>query len=595
MKKALSLLLCLALLCAPLPARAAGGAPSWASDAYADLQSHGLLPAQAQTAGEITRGSFAGLLADAVQAVLPAEALAEHPPVDAGYFADGVSDPSLLAAAAYGILEGTLSGGARYADADSPLTREQAAKMVCSALDFSGSLGYQASPAGQAAQYTDAGSISSWAAPYTGQVAAYSIMVGDQAGNFNPAASLDWPSAVVILSRTLGLLEQAASGLSVLPLDSALDWSGADSFGRGDRSVSRPLTGYVKGYYIIDNGDGTVSGLSAPISGQAGGQFSVERYDAQGAVTSTKTLPMELPILGTVFSGAEYNYVAFGQMNSSGSDSQEVWRIVQYDKDWNRLGAVSLTGGDTYTTEPFRSAVPRMAESADGQTVTLYAARTRYDGHQSNITFVMNAQPFSLRTCMGEEFPSNHVSHSFGQFIQYDGSQMVTVDHGDAYPRSFVLQAGGSSIDLLDIYGETGDNVTNAIGSGFEVSDSGYLFLGCSDPQQGGGTEPWNVFLAYTGRDSRSPQLTWLTDSSATINCARLVKVDGDTFVALWGQDDGVHLQVLDGQGDRVGAEQSLPGLTMPPTQPVVQDGSIRWIQLDSQTGSTCLYTLTIA
>ena len=211
----------------------------------------------------------------------------------------------------------------------------------------------------------------------------------------------------------------------------------------------------------------------------------------------------------------------------------------------------------------------------------------------SNITFIMNTQPFSLRTCMGEEFPSNHVSHSFGQFIQYDGDEMVTVDHGDAYPRSFVLQAGGRELELLGIYGDIGDNVTNAIGSGFEVSDDSYLFLGCSAPQDGGSGQPWNVFLARADKNLSGVELTWLTDSGETINCARLVKLDGNTLVALWAQGDDLHYQVLDGQGARLGEEQALPGVPMPPTQPVVQDGSIRWIQAVGS-GAPHLYTLTV-
>ena len=429
--------------------------------------------------------------------------------------------------------------------------------------------------------------------------ARFSVPAVDEAGRPIPGVTtqyikwLDAGGTLLALESVTLEIRAPEPGLESLALDSAMSWSGARNFGAGDYAVARPLTGFAEGYYIVDNEDGTVSGVIVPTSGQAGGVFTVERYNAQGAVTATKTLSMELPVLGTVFSGATYNYVAFGQMNAALEDSLEVWRIVQYDKDWNRLGAVSLTGGETYTKEPFRSAVPRMAESADGQTVALYAARNRYDGHQSNITFVMNAQPFSLQTCMGEEFPSNHVSHSFGEFVQFDGDQMVTVDHGDAYPRSFVLQVGGKELDLLKIYGATGDNVTNAIGSGFEVSDSGYLFLGCSDPQDGVQGQPWNVFLAYTDKTADSVSLTWLTDSSQTINCARLVKLDGNTFAAMWNDGGDLHLQLLNGQGQRVGTEQVFPGIPMPPTQPLVQRGSIRWIQAD-ESGDPYLYTLTI-
>ena len=583
MKRLLALLLCLGLLAAP--ARAA--VPDWAADAYDALDARGLLTQERREAsGDISRGDFAALLVDAVQAVLPAEELAAWPPADPSFFDDEVEGDALLYAAAYGILEGAQVGDQRLAQADTPLNREQAAKMVCSALDFFTSLGYEVTAPGAPAVYTDAAAISPWAAPFTGRVAAYSIMVGDQAGRFNPAGRLDWPSAVVALSRTLERMDLAASGLETLVLDSGLDWTGARSFGAGDYSVSRPLTGFAKGYYTVDNGDGTVSGVQVK-----NGVLTAEVYDSQGAVTAVKTLPAELPILGTVFSGRTYNYAAFGQKNDGTQDGQETWRIVQYDKAWNRLGAISLTAGETYTTEPFRSAVPRMAESADGETLVLYAARTRYDGHQSNITFLLDAQPFALRTCMGEQFPANHVSHSFGQFVQLDGDSMVTVDHGDAYPRSFVLQADGREETLLEIYGDIGDNVTHAIGSGFELSDSGFLFLGCSDPQSGGEDEPWNVFLTYTDKDLGSTRLTWLTHSGTTIDCARLVKLDGDSFAALWDEGGDLHVQLLDGQGSLTEDEMVLTGVPMPPTQPVVQDGAVRWVQADSA-GTPRLYTL---
>lgn len=392
-----------------------------------------------------------------------------------------------------------------------------------------------------------------------------------------------------------------------LILNSGMDWSGANQFGANDWSVSKPKTGYAMGHYIVDNGDGTFSGLVVrPVQQKydyATGEWvtidpesiGVEVYNAQGQVVETKTLSMELPIFGSFLSGAEYNYIAFGQTNKAMNDSQEVWRVVQYDKAWNRLGSVSANGGETYTTEPFRSTVARMAESADGQKVVLYAARTRYDGHQSNITFVMNAEPFSIKTVMGEKFPSNHVSHSFGQFVQFDGDTFVTVDHGDAYPRAFVLQKGGREETLLAIAGSTGNNVTNAIGSGFEVSDSGYLFLGCSDPQTGSGGEPWNVFLTYTDKNLNSTTFTWLTNSAQTIDCARLVKLTGSSFLAMWQETDGIHYQRLDAQGNTVGSEEVLKDAPMPPTQPMVSNGTVYWIGVTSgSTPRVALYTIPV-
>lgn len=591
-KRVLSLTLALVLsLSLVVPVQAAD-VPDWAAESYTALEERGFY--QLRTSGVISREEFAALLARAIGASAPSSKLSAYPAVDPDYFADSLDLYDARLAAAYGILGGSIGAdGLRYSLAREAMTREQAAKMVCSALNFfSEKLGYPITPAGEPAAYRDSASISTWALPYAEAIASYRLMLGDTEGNFRPHETLDWPSAVVLADRTLNLLNEGVLGaVSGLPLQSRLDWSGASYFGRGDYSVSRPKTGYAHGYFTIDNGDGTVSGL---VVGSEG--LTVERFDAAGALAATKTLPMELPIFGAFYDSGAHFYLAFGQMNESKSASAEVFRVVQYDREWNRLGAVSVNGKDSYTTEPFRSTVSRMAVSGDGSTLALYASRTRYDGHQSNITILMNTSPFRVKTVMGQEFPSNHVSHSFGQFVRFDGSKMVTVDHGDAYPRSFVLQDGSRKLDLLKITGSIGDNVTNAIGSGFEVSDSGYLFLGCSDPQDGRQGQPWNVFLAYTGKSGRA-SLTWLTHSTETIDCARLVKVNDSTFAALWAQGQDVHYQLLNGQGKAVGTEQVLSNAVMPPTQPVVIDGDICWIQTSNEAvlkGRPILYRLSI-
>ncbi len=63
-----------------------------------------------------------------------------------------------------------------------------------------------------------------------------------------------------------------------------------------------------------------------------------------------------------------------------------------------------------------------------------------------------------------------YVSHSFNQFILTDGSDLLVVDHGDAYPRSValakytlkagaenVLNKGCSRVNALKIQGKGGN------------------------------------------------------------------------------------------------------------------------------------------
>lgn len=588
-----ALLLCLCLIVPLFPAHAVEETPDWAKESYAALEDRSLLPSSSQTSGAITRGSFVELLVLLLEGTVPGEELSAYPAQEEDYFSDSSAE-FLLKGASYGILEGTQDeDGNRLANENDHLTREQAAKMTCSLLTFfSETLGYPVTASATPASYVDADSISDWAKPFTGTIASYGLMRGDDAGRFDPLGELDWPSSVVMGRRILELLDaalaQKASGLSLLPLQSGTDWSKAARFGANDYSVSKPKTGWAQGYYTIDNGDGTVSALA--VGAEA---ITVERFDEKGALVSSKTLELELPVFGAFFDSGDHFYLAFGQNNPEKDDDQEVFRVVQYDRAWERQGQVSVNGKDSYTDEPFRSAIARMAVSVDGETLALYAARKRYDGHQSNITILMDTKPFQIQKVMGQEFPTNHVSHSFGQFIQFDGEKMVTVDHGDAYPRSFVFQDDKREVDLLKIAGNTGENVTNAIGSGFEVSKDGYLFLGCSDPQQGNEGEAWNLFLAYLGKTGDKVELRWLTDSEETINCARLVKLGEDSFAALWQAGSDLHCQKLDGKGQKVDDETVLSGAVMPPTQPVVVNGAICWVQTTAG-GMTCLFRLEV-
>ena len=103
----------------------------------------------------------------------------------------------------------------------------------------------------------------------------------------------------------------------------------------------------------------------------------------------------------------------------------------------------------------------------------------------------------------------------------------------------------------------------------------------------------------YDFIDATTPaaRLTWLTDSGTTINCARLVKVDGNTFAALWDDGGELHLQLLDGKGGKVGDEQVYENVPMPPTEPVVYDGHICYLQVGASElldGAPLLYRIPV-
>lgn len=125
-----------------------------------------------------------------------------------------------------------------------------------------------------------------------------------------------------------------------------------------------------------------------------------------------------------------------------------------------------------------------------GDILVLHTARKRYttdDGlnHQSQLTVMVDTSTITTLNYMGE-FQDNHVSHSFDQYVLFDGDNPVFVDHGDAYPRSVVLTKGDtkeksnsykkdSQIDLFKIPGKIGANCIGVSIGGFEMSSKNYI------------------------------------------------------------------------------------------------------------------------
>ena len=195
-------------------------------------------------------------------------------------------------------------------------------------------------------------------------------------------------------------------------------------------------------------------------------------------------------------------------------------------------------------------------DSSDGVLV-LHTSRQRYltrdDNlrHQSNFTAKISTPEMRVLWQSGE-FPGNHVSHSFAQYVVFDNGTPVCADHGDAYPRGFTLN---------------GDNTTNAAPGGLGVSASSYLFLGASSPQKGGDSlKKANAFLAVIPKSGGQAQIQWLTSLPAGgqdfVNDVRLVQVNNNTFVAMWqvthpGKNfyrfDELQYAVFNGQGQQVG------------------------------------------
>lgn len=290
-----------------------------------------------------------------------------------------------------------------------------------------------------------------------------------------------------------------------------------------------------------------------------------------------------------------FYYILYTQDNPEESDSKTVYRLVKYDKAWKKTAYLDIK--DVHVTHPVDASNLTM-DSHNGKLV-IYTARERYrssDGlnHQSNIMFHIDMDKMTL-LYKGGEWPHNHVSHSFATYVRFDGERIVYADHGDAYPRSIVLQAEDNgkitqTIELLKFPGEIGDNYTGAHLGGLEVSDKNYLLTGSSVSltEKYGSSRTKNLFLGVipkTAKSDEDAKLIWITDHAVNSGNAivetHLVKLSDNKFALLWTESksgNSLFYAVVDGAGKLLKKPAKLEGIPSPGNiAPLVRGNSIIW------------------
>ena len=302
-------------------------------------------------------------------------------------------------------------------------------------------------------------------------------------------------------------------------------------------------------------------------------------YDEHGKLFSHKKLDFELPVFGGYYSGDNYNYFVYGKAVSYEED--EIYRIIKYDKNFNRIKALSVFYKECYTAVPFDAGNVSIAEK--GKYMTIYTARTRPDGHQSNIALSINTDSMTIEDTNGmSSFPDIHVSHSLRQIVKYDGENPVYTDLGDAHPRAVCIQQKpGEYTNMLSVAGEIGANVTRTDVSGMEITDTGYLVVGTQVHN-----DVNNIYLSYVERGKNVAQVKWLTNSIfynvSDVCNAKIVKVSKDVFAVMWNCFDNggsVNYVMVNGQGETISGLKSLAGAQLTQCEPVLDNGRIIWNQ----------------
>lgn len=331
------------------------------------------------------------------------------------------------------------------------------------------------------------------------------------------------------------------------------------------------------------------------------GTVFVEQYDAAFQFLSSQEITAELSLFGGAYVGTDYNFLVFGQNNSTESDETEVVRVVRYTKNWERVDAASLYGANT--TIPFRSGSLRLVQC--GNMLYIRTSHQMYtnadDGlrHQANLTMSVRISDMTITDQYSKvmNVKYGYVSHSFNQFIQVDGTDLLAVDHGDAYPRSVVLikyrQPAGQdtftgycdSVDVLPITGDIGNNYTGVSVGGFEISESAYLVAGNSVAQVEGAnfSGQRNIFVTATSKSEFSADgttlryLTSYTDEdSVTVSTPQLIKISDSQFFIAWMENGSLCYAFLNANGELSGQIYRAGG-SLSDCKPILAGNSIMW------------------
>lgn len=387
----------------------------------------------------------------------------------------------------------------------------------------------------------------------------------------------------------------------------------------GEKTESNAVSSYFPRWrstvssYLVNNSDGSVSVI------EAGTKVKIDTYNEKYELTGQKSIPLELPIFGGFYSGEKYNYIAFGQENREENDSKEVIRIVRYDKSFNRVDSASIKGGESFTVEPFDAAAGRMAEYGD--TLVFHTSRTRYTtedklNHQSQLTLILNTKTMTVTNDLGR-FQKNHVSHSFDQYVLFNGTSHVLVDHGDAYPRSIVLQKGDGAryneVDLFEIPGKIGANTTGVSIGGFEMSSANYIVAFntidhslvkeyTSYEMVGLDVDQRDIVLSVLPKDNLSEAsvnhitLAKYVGTNLIASIPKLVKITDDKMMVLWQEFDKEHHSrdlkyvLIDGEGKAAGVVQTIKHFTLSECSPIISGDKIVWYT--NSNSSRLFYTI---
>ncbi len=358
------------------------------------------------------------------------------------------------------------------------------------------------------------------------------------------------------------------------------------------RRWAEPFTSYV-----IANSDNTFTAVEITEN------VNIETYDSKFKYINSFAIKKELPLFGNLYTGKEYNYIAFGQENLSEDDSCEVIKIVVYDKSFVKVREVSVTNCNTRV--PFAFSGCDMYE--DDRYLVLHTARSQYKegdtSPQTQLTVVVDKKTWKVCNIIGK-YQYNHTSHALQEFVKIDGDKIVTANLSDTTPhRGVFLQEMDFYVNVLKTTGiltaggAFGANATGGMIGGLEISDSGYLVpVSAIDYSKnvtftdtaitGVNKETRNIYVLWTDKKNSTQRhtcLAYYTDTEYTGGIPYIVKLVDGNFMVLWqmfGKENtskDICYAYIDKSGNLIGSVQTAKGQLSDLCEPVVFADRVVW------------------
>ena len=336
-----------------------------------------------------------------------------------------------------------------------------------------------------------------------------------------------------------------------------------------------------------------------------GNKLYIDIYNTSLKKLSSKTIDDELSLFGGFYSGEKYNFIVYGKSYSS--TDKETYRVVKYDKNFNKIASLSIDGDKTYTSKPFKVCTSSFSERDN--ILIIYTARLRLDGHQSNITLRINEEDMTISDEYdgAASYPVHHSGHIFRSIIKTDtdGSEIYAslTDRDPCCGVSviklnrdgYMSTPGISNVIYTEIEHPEYDpysniNETDAEVNGLVITDNSYVVTGVFYD---------NVFVGAVDKTTGTISKTMLTNYNeyseyGLAQESKLVQINRNESIVLWQTIvDGifsVHYAKVDAKGEIKGKIKTAFNALLSDCQPIYDEGTIRWFTIVN--GENTLYTI---